>query len=52
MDWKEHRDAVAFLYQQVDGIGRVRKNLAIAYRVTGQSRRMSVALPTSPRFDH
>jgi len=42
MNWQEYQEAVARLYEQFDALGRVRRNVYIPDRVTGQRRQVDV----------
>ncbi|NDV43077.1 restriction endonuclease [Flagellimonas sediminis] len=42
MKWQEYQEAVGQLYDQMDGLGTVRKNITIPDRVTGQPRQVDV----------
>ena len=44
MKWQEYEDAVATLYEQLDGIGAVKRNVFIADRDAGQTRQVDVLI--------
>lgn len=44
MTWQEYQDAVAELYEQMDGFGSVRRNVRIPDRVTAQPRQIDVLI--------
>lgn len=44
MTWQEYQDAVAELYEQVDGFGTVRRNVMVPDRITGQPRQIDVLI--------
>jgi len=47
--WQEYQDAVATLYEQVDGFGHVERNVYIPDRITGQPRQIDVLIRISDR---
>jgi hypothetical protein len=42
MQWQEYQEAVACLYDVIDGLGRVRRNVYLPDRVTGQRRQIDI----------
>jgi hypothetical protein len=42
MQWQEYQEAAARLYDLVDGIGRVQRNVYLPDRVTGQRRQIDI----------
>lgn len=42
MKWQEYQEAVALLYEQLDDLGTVRRNVFIPDKVTGQPRQVDV----------
>jgi hypothetical protein len=44
MTWQEYQEAVARLYEQLEGVGTVKRNAHIPDRVTGQNRQIDVLL--------
>lgn len=44
MNWQEYQEAVATLYDQAEGFGKVTRNVLVADKVTGQSRQIDVLI--------
>lgn len=44
MTWQEYQEAVALLYEQTEGFGRVSRNLFVPDKVTGQPRQIDVRI--------
>lgn len=44
MTWQEYQDAAATLYEQIDGVGIVQRNVPIPDRITGQRRQVDALL--------
>ncbi len=44
MTWQEYQEAVALLYEQLEGIGTVLRNQRIPDRITGQPRQIDALL--------
>ncbi len=42
MNWQEYQEAVGELYAQMEGIGRVSKNIFLPDKITGQARQIDV----------
>lgn len=49
MTWQEYQDAVALLYEQLDGFGQVKRNVRMPDNVTGQSRQIDVLIELEER---
>ena len=49
MNWQEYQDAVAELYEQLDGFGEVSRNVYIPDIVTGQPRQIDVLVTINER---
>jgi len=47
--WQECQEAVAVLYEQLDGIGTVRRNVSVPDRVTGTPRQVDVLVELNER---
>lgn len=44
MTWQEYQDAVAEFYEQVDGFGKVSRNVMVPDKITGQLRQIDVLI--------
>lgn len=44
MDWQECQEAVAVLYEQLDGLGAVKRNVFLPDKITGQRRQIDVLI--------
>ncbi len=44
MTWQEYQEAVALLYEQLEGIGTIQRNIRMPDRLTGQDRQIDVLL--------
>lgn len=44
MTWQEYQEAVALLYEQLEGIGTIQRNVRMPDRLTGQDRQVDVLL--------
>lgn len=44
MKWQEYQDAVAILYEQLEGFGDVQRNVYIPDKITGQPRQIDVLI--------
>lgn len=44
MDWQEYQEAVAILYEQLDGFGTVKRNVFLPDKITGQRRQIDVLI--------
>ncbi len=44
MTWQEYQEAVALLYEQLDSLGSVQRNVALPDKVTGQPRQIDVLI--------
>lgn len=42
MRWQEYQEAVGILYEQMSGLGKVKKNITISDKITGQPRQIDV----------
>jgi hypothetical protein len=49
MDWQEYQEAVALLYEQMEGIGKVRRNVFLPDLITGQRRQVDVVIELNER---
>jgi hypothetical protein len=49
MNWQEYQEAVALLYEQMEGIGEVRRNVFLPDLVTGQRRQVDVMIELNER---
>jgi hypothetical protein len=44
MNWQEYQEAVGVLYSQLEGMGKVYKNITLPDKITGQPRQIDVWL--------
>jgi hypothetical protein len=44
MKWQEYQEAVAMLYEQADGFGKVIRNVMVPDKITGQPRQIDVLI--------
>jgi hypothetical protein len=44
MTWQEYQESVALLYEQLEGVGTVQRNIRIPDRISGQSRQVDTLL--------
>ena len=44
MTWQEYQEAAAVLYEQLEGIGAIQRNIRMPDRLTGQDRQIDVLL--------
>lgn len=49
MKWQEYQEAVALLYEQLEGLGNVKRNVFIPDRITGQNRQIDVLIEIEER---
>jgi hypothetical protein len=49
MTWQEYQDAVAVLHEEMDGIGRIKRNVYLPDIYTGQPRQIDVLLEMKER---
>lgn len=49
MKWQEYQDAVAILYEQLEGFGKVKRNVFIPDKITGQNRQIDVLIEIEER---
>jgi hypothetical protein len=49
MTWQEYQEAVAVLYEQMEGIGEIKRNVYLPDRITGQPRQIDVLLEITER---
>lgn len=49
MNWQEYQEAVAILYEQIEGFGNVKRNVYIPDKVTGQNRQIDVLIEICER---
>jgi hypothetical protein len=49
MTWQEYQEAVAILYEQMEGIGKVSRNVYLPDCITGQLRQIDVLLEIAER---
>jgi len=49
MTWQEYQEAVALLYEQMDGIGIVQRDARIPDRISGQHRQVDVMIDLNER---
>ncbi|GHV05618.1 hypothetical protein FACS189485_12870 [Spirochaetia bacterium] len=49
MTWQEYQESVARLYEQTEGFGKVRRNVYIPDRITGEPRQIDVLIEMSER---
>lgn len=49
MKWQEYQEAVAVLYEQLDGFGTIRRNVYLPDLVTGQPRQVDVMIEMTER---
>jgi hypothetical protein len=47
--WQEYQESVASLYEQLEGFGRVGRNVYIPDRITGEPRQVDVMIEMSER---
>lgn len=49
MKWQEYQEAVALLYEQLEGFGKVKRNVLIPDKITGQNRQIDVLIEIEER---
>ncbi|MBT3212347.1 MAG: hypothetical protein HN345_10110 [Planctomycetaceae bacterium] len=49
MKWQEYQEAVALFYEQLEGIGKVKRNVFIRDKITGQNRQIDVLIEIEER---